>query len=100
MNPIDGIVVPTRDGYDRWSDMHDGDGNPLLLLEEPHVSRLLGEVRGLSLLDVACGTGRHTVPLAQQGARVTAVDFSPGMLGKARQKTGAEKITFVEHNLA
>ena len=43
------IVVPTRDGYDRWSDVYDGDGNPLVLLEEPHVARLLGDVRGLSV---------------------------------------------------
>ena len=96
---VERIVVPTREGYDRWSDVYDGDGNPLVLLEEPHVARLLGDVRGMSVLDVACGTGRHAVPLAQQGARVTALDFSPGMLGKARQKTGAENVTFVEHNV-
>ena len=99
MNPIGRIVVPTKDGYDRWSDVYDGDGNPLVLLEEPHVARLLGDVRGLSVLDVGCGTGRHAVRLAQQGARVTGVDFSAGMLGKARQKPGAERVTFVEHNI-
>jgi ubiquinone/menaquinone biosynthesis C-methylase UbiE len=99
MNPIERIVVPTRDGYDRWSDVYDRDGNPLVLLEEPHVARLLGDLRGLSVLDVGCGTGRHAIRLAQQGARVTGVDFSPGMLGKARQKPGAERVTFVEHNI-
>jgi ubiquinone/menaquinone biosynthesis C-methylase UbiE len=99
MNPIEQIVVPTRDGYDRWSDVYDGDGNPLVLLEEPHVARLLGDVRGLSVLDVGCGTGRHALRLAEQGARVTGVDFSAGMLGKARQKPGAERVTFVEHNI-
>jgi ubiquinone/menaquinone biosynthesis C-methylase UbiE len=99
MNPIERVVVPTRDGYDRWSDVYDGDGNPLVLLEEPHVARLLGDVRGLSVLDVGCGTGRHAVRLAQHGARVIGVDFSPGMLGKARRKLGAEQVTFVEHNI-
>ena len=99
MNPIDRVVVPTRDGYDRWSDVYDGDGNPLVLLEEPHVARLLGDVRGLSVLDVGCGTGRHAVRLARQGAHVTGVDFSAGMLGKARRKLGAEQVTFVEHNI-
>ena len=99
MNSIERIVVPTRDGYDRWADVYDGDGNPLVLLEEPHVARLLGDIRSLSVLDVGCGTGRHAVRLAEQGARVTGVDFSAGMLGKARQKPGAEKVTFVEHNI-
>jgi malonyl-CoA O-methyltransferase len=99
MSGIERIVVPTKDGYDRWSDVYDGDGNPLLLLEQPHVARLLGDVRGLSVLDVGCGTGRHAVRLARQGVRVTGVDFSTGMLGKARQKPGAEGVTFVEHNI-
>jgi len=99
MNPIERIVVPTRDGYDRWSDVYDRDGNPLVLLEEPHVARLLGDVRDLSVLDVGCGTGRHAVRLAEQGARVIGVDFSTGMLRKARQKSGAEKVTFVEYNI-
>ena len=99
MNPIERIVVPTRDGYDRWADVYDGDRNPLVLLEEPHVARLLGDVRGLSVLDVGCGTGRHALRLAKRGAQVTGVDFSAGMLGKARQKSGAEKVTLVEHNI-
>jgi malonyl-CoA O-methyltransferase len=99
MNPMERIVVTTRDGYDRWSDIYDGDGNPLVLLEEPHIARLVGDVRGLSVLDVGCGTGRHAVRLARQGARITGVDFSAGMLGKARQKPGAERVTFVEHNI-
>ena len=99
MNPMERIVVPTKDGYDRWSDVYDGDGNPLVLLEEPHVARLLGDVRGLSVLDVGCGTGRHAVRLVAQGARVTGVDFSAGMLRKARHKPEAEKVTFVEHNI-
>ncbi|HEX2522509.1 MAG TPA: methyltransferase domain-containing protein, partial [Terriglobia bacterium] len=92
MKPTEKVVVPTKDGYDRWSDVYDEDGNPLLLLEEPHVARLLGDVRGLSVLDVGCGTGRHAIRFAQQGAQVTGVDFSAGMLGKARQKAGAEQV--------
>ena len=96
MNPI---VVPTKDGYDRWSDVYDADGNPLVLLEEPQVARLLGDVQGLSVLDVGCGTGRHAVRLAAQGAQVTGVDFSAGMLRKARQKPEAERVRFIKHNI-
>jgi malonyl-CoA O-methyltransferase len=99
MKPTERVVVPTKDGYDRWSDVYDEDGNPLLLLEEPHVARLLGDVRGLSVLDVGCGTGRHAIRLAAQGARVTGVDFSAGMLRKARQKPAAGNVTFVEHDI-
>jgi malonyl-CoA O-methyltransferase len=93
------LVLSVREGYDRWAELYDGDGNPLCMLEEPHVDRLLGDVRGLAIADIGCGTGRHALRLAGHGARVTAVDFSAGMLAKARAKPGAEQVTWVEHDL-
>ena len=93
-------TVSTRDGYDLWAEHYDGDGNPLTLLEAPYVDRLLGDVAGHAVLDVGCGTGRHAIALAVRGARVTAVDFSGGMLARARAKQGAERVTWLEHDLA
>ena len=93
------LVLPVREGYDRWSELYDGDGNPLCMLEEPHVDRLLGDIRGLTVADIGCGTGRHALRFAGRGARVTAVDFSAGMLAKARAKPGASEVTWVEHDL-
>jgi ubiquinone/menaquinone biosynthesis C-methylase UbiE len=102
MTPTDRAVVhlPTREGYDRWAEHYDSDGNPLLLLEEPEIARHLGDVRGLAVADIGCGTGRHALALAAAGARVTAVDFSAGMLARARAKPGAERVEFIEHDLA
>ena len=94
------LVLPTRDGYDRWAEIYDGEGNPLVELEEPEMDGRLGPVSGLDLLDVGCGTGRHAVRLAGRGARVVAIDFSAGMLARAREKPGAERVRFVEHDLA
>ncbi len=48
---------------------------------------------GSRILDVGCGTGRHSVELARRGYQVTGIDFSAGMLAEARkaaQKTGVE----------
>ena len=78
-----------RTGYDRWALVYDHDGNPLVALEEPFVRVAVGDVRGQAVLDLGCGTGRHTLWLAQAGATVTAVDFSEGMLAAARQMTQA-----------
>src|SRR5438552_278885 len=97
---MDPLVLPTRDGYDRWAEIYDGEGNPLVELEEPEVERRLGVVAGLDVLDVGCGTGRHALRLARNGARVVAVDFSAGMLARARCKPGAAEVRFVEHDLA
>ena len=87
-------VVDTREGYDRWSHLYDIDGNPLIALEEKYFPEILGDVRGLKVADIGCGTGRHAARLASSGARVTALDFSTGMLRKAREKFGAQCIGF------
>jgi malonyl-CoA O-methyltransferase len=92
-------VVPTAAGYDRWAEIYDAEDNPLVALEGPYVRQMLGEVRGLRVADLGCGTGRHALWLASEGADVTAVDFSVGMLGRARTKAGWERVRLVEHDL-
>jgi len=91
--------VSTQEGYDRWAAIYDEEDNPLVLLEERHVLDLLGDVRGLEVVDLGCGTGRHTLRLAAAGARVTALDFSNGMIARARGKPGWERVRFVAHDL-
>src|SRR5918997_3838421 len=86
-------------GYDRWAAVYDHDGNPLQGLEGPAVRAAVGDARGLNVLDLGCGTGRHTLWLAAAGARVTAVDFSEGMLAEARRKPGADAVRFLAHDL-
>ncbi len=91
--------VSTREGYDRWAEIYDAEDNPLIALEEPLVAAALGDIRGLDVLDLGCGTGRHTLRLAQAGARVTAVDFAEGMVAKAAGKPGWERVRFVHHDV-
>jgi len=94
-------LLPTREGYDRWAVIYDDEDNPLIRLEEPQVTTLLGDVRGLDVLDLGCGTGRWTARLATAGAHVTALDFSAGMLARAREKVPANAaVRFVEHDIA
>ncbi len=41
---------------------------------------------GSHILDVGCGTGRHSVELARRGYRMTGVDISTGMLNEAQRE--------------
>jgi ubiquinone/menaquinone biosynthesis C-methylase UbiE len=91
--------LPTRQGYDRWASIYDDDDNPLIALEHEQFVRVMANVRGLRVLDAGCGTGRHALWLGLSGARVTAVDFSNGMLARARAKPGAEGVDFLQHDL-
>ena len=96
--PSDGVtevIVSTREGYDRWAEVYDTDGNPLIAIEEPEAARMMGEVRGLTVADIGTGTGRHALRMARDGARVVAIDFSLGMMARARSKPGAERVAFV-----
>jgi SAM-dependent methyltransferase len=47
------------------------------------IQRYIGP--GCSVLDLACGVGRHTGPLAAKGYDVCGIDLSPAMLRVARE---------------
>jgi 2-polyprenyl-3-methyl-5-hydroxy-6-metoxy-1,4-benzoquinol methylase len=48
--------------------------------------RLMGDLRGKTVLDVGCGDGLNAVMLARLGARVTGVDVSPRAVALARRR--------------
>jgi 2-polyprenyl-3-methyl-5-hydroxy-6-metoxy-1,4-benzoquinol methylase len=57
------------------------------------VDRLLGEVRGLALAEVGCGTGRASLHLARRGANVFGFDFSEQALAVARADADAAGVS-------
>lgn len=55
-------------------------------LIEPGLKRLLGDVRGVRILDAGCGDGHFSRQLARRGARVTGVDYSARLIEIARSE--------------
>lgn len=53
--------------------------------EARFVWKALGLRKGARVLDVACGTGRHSLRLARRGASVLGVDATPAYLAEARR---------------
>jgi ubiquinone/menaquinone biosynthesis C-methylase UbiE len=49
--------------------------------------RSLAQETGGPVLEIACGTGRVTIPIAQLGIAITGLDIVPGMLDQARSKS-------------
>lgn len=67
-----------------------GDGNDFhLTLIRPAVERLLGDMAGARVLEIACGNGLFARRLVALGATVLATDGSPEMLSRARDRDSA-----------
>ena len=56
----------------------------------------LARETGGAVLELGCGSGRLTIPLAQRGLRMTGLEIVPGMLAAAREKAGDLPIEWVE----
>ncbi|MFH8349689.1 class I SAM-dependent methyltransferase [Streptomyces sp. NPDC018045] len=81
---------------DFWTEFHD-----FLFSDQRHAqaeellttSPLLSFPTGARVLDLCCGPGVFTVPLARRGLGVTGVDRSPAMLDRARKRSADAGVT-------
>jgi SAM-dependent methyltransferase len=80
-----------RLGFTPW------DGHPLAQslrnLVEGKDSQDSSALPATTALELGCGTGDTSIYLAKQGWRVTAVDFVPAALDKARAKARVDNVT-------
>jgi malonyl-CoA O-methyltransferase len=83
-----------QDAYNEWSQTYDTDRNLTRDLDGQVMWETLANQRFYSILEIGCGTGKNTVFLAQIGTQVHALDFSEGMIEKAREKVKAENVRF------
>jgi SAM-dependent methyltransferase len=69
--------------------------------EVDFVEDSLGIERGGAVLDLACGTGRHTIELARRGYEVVGFDLSLAMLARAGEdaQDHEAKVNFVQGDM-
>ena len=85
------IAVPETAGapIEDWAEIYDR----FAMLEEDftplQIEAMEIEPRH-SVLDLGCGSGRLTMPLARIASRVTGIDTSPRLLGRLRARAAAE----------
>jgi malonyl-CoA O-methyltransferase len=83
-----------EDAYDEWSGIYDTDRNLTRDLDSFVTSGLLANRQFDSILELGCGTGKNTAFFAQIGKNVHALDFSEGMIRKAKEKVQSENVRF------
>ena len=77
--------VEVLDAYQNWASTYDQGVNPVIVVEQPQVRQLLGDLEGKRVADIGCGTGRYSRYAIQQGAAaVHGIDFSDAMLKVAQ----------------
>ena len=62
----------------------------------PFLEKAFGAPGG-TILDVACGAGRHSIPLARRGYQVTGVDLSASFLDEAKRRADEEQLPIEWH---
>ncbi len=85
---------PAGEGWHGWDDyapFYDWENARTLGRRDvPFWLRMTGAVRG-QVLELGCGTGRVTMPLAHEGVRLVGVDRSGQMLTRARRRAARQR---------
>jgi SAM-dependent methyltransferase len=82
-------------------DAHIYDGMNTHLVDLEFYKRWLPKNKNARILELCCGTGRLTIPIAKDGYTISGVDFTPSMLEKAYTKASEEglAIEFIEADI-
>jgi ubiquinone/menaquinone biosynthesis C-methylase UbiE len=83
-----------------WYDAKQGDEGDLWhrTLIDPTLLRVVGDVRGLRVLDLACGNGYLARRYARSGAKVVGVDASGPIIERARSREAQDTLGITYHH--
>lgn len=91
---------PIEQAYDRWSAVYDSDANATRDLDAGVLRRQPLALEDQDVLELGAGTGKNTIWLAERARQVVALDFSQGMLERARARLGgAGNVRFLTQDL-
>lgn len=91
------IPVIQMSSFDNLALAYDSsiDWDARLKRELPLIWSLLPKGSNMRVLDIACGSGRHSVALALEGADVIGVDVSPDMIAAATKLAKEKSVNLV-----
>lgn len=91
--------MSTSESYNTWADSYDSMNNKTRDLEAKVLRNTFLNPHYGNILELGCGTGKNTGWLSEKADFVTAMDFSPKMIKKAKEKITAKNVNFIETDL-
>lgn len=85
--------------YNSWSVQYDTNENKTRDLDKKVTIETLSDYNFSTVLELGCGTGKNTKFLLTKAEHVIGLDFSEGMLEKARKKITSDKVVFQQADL-
>jgi len=73
-------------GWDEYAPFYDWENAQTVARRDVRFWRRLASAQGGPVLELGCGTGRITVPVARAGVRIVGIDRSERMLARARRR--------------
>jgi len=78
------------EGYNKWATTYHREDNPIKNLSDEFIKSELPDLKGKSVLDAGCGTGKICMMAVEGGASlVKGIDLSPKMIGEAKKNCPA-----------
>jgi len=88
-----------RDLYDRWASSYNQTPNSTRDVDAQVTRQMLESISARNVLEIGCGTGKHTRWLGDRFPEVVAIDFSSAMLKEARAKIRSANISFLKSDV-
>jgi malonyl-CoA O-methyltransferase len=84
-----------KSAYNIWASNYDKNKNRTRDLDAEIVRKEFSDQRFNSILEVGCGSGKNTVFYSSISNHLTAIDFSEGMISKAKEKVKSKNVRFI-----
>lgn len=91
--------MSTEQHYNEWSSTYDVVENKTRDLEKRAGQTMLSAFSFQCVLELGCGTGKNTTWLQNKTSSLVAVDFSDGMLQKAKEKIDSPLVIFQQADI-
>jgi 2-polyprenyl-3-methyl-5-hydroxy-6-metoxy-1,4-benzoquinol methylase len=81
--------------YDEWAKNYDFGENSTIHIDEIYFPKLWNNIFDKNIIEIGCGSGRHTQKLAKNSNNICAIDLSSKMQEIAKEKIKSNNVNFI-----